>query len=334
MRQEPERIRAESAIPPSRFPYPALMFLLSLAACTGTPPRAPEPESGAPSGPAAGRPGGYYQDDGPGDNPPGNLDAIQDAEPRVEPLHRYANNPYAVFGQQYLPMKAHAPFRQRGLASWYGKKFHGQRTASGERYDMYAMTAAHPTLPIPSYVRVTNVRTAKSVIVRINDRGPFHSGRVIDLSYTAAHKLGFVRSGSGMVDVEAILPQDVAAMAERKQNIGPARNEGPSEASSLTGAGAGRDVAVSASAADAAPAAVDNTGVYLQLGAFSSRPGAESLRTRIRTELTWLQQAAQVMQKDGLFRLHLGPYRSRAEAAGIAARIREALQLNPVVVSN
>ena len=150
--------------------------------------------------------GGYYKDDGPGANPPSSLDRVTDAKPRVEPLHRAANRPYEVFGKKYVPLASVRPFHQRGVASWYGKRFHGQKTASGETYDMYAMTAAHPTLPIPSYARVTNLANGRSVVVRINDRGPFHSGRVIDLSYAAAHRLGLLGSGSGEVEIEAIVP--------------------------------------------------------------------------------------------------------------------------------
>jgi len=152
------------------------------------------------------RPGGYYKDDGPGGKPPVNLDKIADAKPRVETLHRGANAPYTVFGKKYVPYRSLKPYRQRGIASWYGRKFHGQRTASGERYDMYAMSAAHTILPIPSYARVTNLANGKSVVVRINDRGPFHSDRLIDLSYAAAHKLGYVNSGHARVEVEAVLP--------------------------------------------------------------------------------------------------------------------------------
>ena len=150
--------------------------------------------------------GGYYKDDGPGANPPSNLAAVPDAKPRSEPLHKYANRPYEVFGKKYVPLASVQPYQQRGLASWYGKRFHGQKTASGETYDMYAMTAAHPILPIPSYARVTHVKSGKQVIVRINDRGPFHSGRVIDLSYAAAHRLGLLGTGSGEVAIEAIVP--------------------------------------------------------------------------------------------------------------------------------
>jgi rare lipoprotein A len=150
--------------------------------------------------------GGYYKDDGPGSRAPGNLSSIPDARPRVEPLHKFANRPYEVFGKKYVPLASVRPFRQRGVASWYGKRFHGQKTASGEIYDMYAMSAAHPILPIPSYVRVTSVKNGAQVIVRINDRGPFHGGRVIDLSYAAASRLGLVGAGSGEVEIQSIVP--------------------------------------------------------------------------------------------------------------------------------
>lgn len=150
--------------------------------------------------------GGYYKDDGPHARPSVNLDRVADAVPRAEPLHKSANRPYKALGKEYVPMTSLQAFRQRGVASWYGKRYHGQKTSSGEVYDMYAMSAAHPTLPIPSYVRVTNVANGKSVVVRVNDRGPFLQGRVIDLSYVAAHKLGYIQAGQAQVEVESIIP--------------------------------------------------------------------------------------------------------------------------------
>lgn len=150
--------------------------------------------------------GGYYLDDGPEANPPSKLDSIPDAVPRDEPLHRFANRTYVVLGNTYTPQTERRAYSQEGLASWYGRRFHGKKTSSGEPYDMYAMTAAHPTLPIPSYARVTSLVNGRSVVVRINDRGPFHSNRLIDLSYTAAHKLGYLGKGSARVRVESIDP--------------------------------------------------------------------------------------------------------------------------------
>ena len=158
--------------------------------------------------------------DGPGADPPPNLERVPDAVPRSESLHRYANRPYTVFGQQYVPTPGVRTYRERGMASWYGKKFHGQPTSSGERYDMYAMTGAHPTLPIPSYVRVTNLRNGRIVVVRINDRGPFSNKRLIDLSYTAAYKLGYIASGTAEVEVELIVAGSSPAFGPGRSVMG------------------------------------------------------------------------------------------------------------------
>ncbi len=181
----------------------AIAFGLLLSGC-GTFSRHEEPAPASPQ-PGPGK-GAYYKDDGPGANPPQDLAAVPDAVPRAEPLHRFANRPYQVFGKDYVPLTRVAPFKQTGMASWYGRRYHGNATSSGEKYDMYAMTAAHPTLPIPSYARVTSLATGRSVVVRVNDRGPFHAERIIDLSYTAAWKLGYAQAGSARVEVEAVLP--------------------------------------------------------------------------------------------------------------------------------
>jgi rare lipoprotein A len=264
-----------------------LTLSLFLAACSTTPPYE-EPRQQAPAKPSPEvekRGGGYYKDDGPGDQPPPNLADIPDAEPKAEPLHRYANRPYRVFGTEYVPLAQRQPFRQRGVASWYGRRFHGQKTASGEPYDMYAMSAAHPTLPIPSYARVTNLSNGRSVVVRVNDRGPFHASRIIDLSYAAAYRLGYIQAGSAQVEVEAVLP-------------------GPQQ----TG------------------------GVYVQIGAFSSRENAESLQGRVTRELAWLQETAEVLLSEKLWRLHVGPYRSTEAARSVAERIAGELDLKPLLV--
>lgn len=163
--------------------------LIFVAGCSSTPEK---------------RPGGYYKDDGPGDS--AKLASIPDAVPRAEPLHRWANRPYEAMGRKYVPLTRVGVYTQRGTASWYGKRFHGKPTSSGEPYDMYKMSAAHPILPIPSYVRVTNVANRRSVVVRVNDRGPFHAGRAIDLSYAAASKLGYLTQGSAEVQIEQIVP--------------------------------------------------------------------------------------------------------------------------------
>jgi len=155
--------------------------------------------------------GGYYKDDGPMARTPKNVHHTPDAVPRIEPFARANMRPYKVLGHSFVPITDSRPFSQTGVASWYGKKFHGKQTANGERYDMYAMTAAHPTLPLPSYARVTRIDNNKSIIVRINDRGPFHSQRIIDLSYAAASKLDMIGPGKATVHVEAITHDDIRA---------------------------------------------------------------------------------------------------------------------------
>ncbi len=327
-----------------------LALALAIGGCSSAPRRvergaavaaqAPAPSASAPRG---GRGGGYYQDDGPGDNPPANLDRIEDAEPRLEPLHRFANNPYAVFGQQYVPYRALTPYRQRGIGSWYGRKFHGQRTSGGETYDMYAMTAAHATLPIPSYARVTNLANGRSVIVRVNDRGPFHSGRLIDLSYAAAFKLGYAEAGSASVEVESITSEDIPVIAALRRQAAQATAAPPPEtlqqlaetkpAGAVIPASANQLQFDPASRAPPIPLDAEAGGIYLQLGAFSGRDNAENFRTRVYQQLAWLNDAIQIFSRDGMFRLHLGPYRSRSDANVIAEKIRAELDFKPLVVS-
>lgn len=197
---------------------PAALILVLLAACGTAPvqgPSASRPVARSGStpapvpAPAGKRGGGYYLDDGPGDNTPADLDAIPDAVPRVEPIRAANTRPYEVMGQSFRPLDVHKPFTQSGIGSWYGRKFHGANTASGEPYDMYGMTAAHPTLPIPSYARVTNLENDRQVVVRVNDRGPFLHSRIIDLSYTAAYKLGYVNKGSARLRVDLITPEEI-----------------------------------------------------------------------------------------------------------------------------
>ena len=301
-----------------------LLFVVLAAGC-GTVSRAPVsggPEGGPraePSRPAAGaepRRGGYYKDDGPGANAPPNLEQTPDAVPRAEPLHRFANRPYEVFGRTYTPIATSRGFRERGIASWYGRRYHGQKTSSGEVYDMYSMSAAHPTLPIPSYVRVTSVSNGRSVVVRVNDRGPFHSDRVIDLSYTAALKLGYVNAGSTLVEIEGVQPGDVAPAPA----AAPAQPQAARPASAPAGP---------AAASEPAPA----RGTFLQLGAFAARDNAEAFRARVYRELAWLNDPIHVVPGNGLFRLQLGPYADAEAARAVAERIRGELNFSPVVVS-
>jgi rare lipoprotein A len=284
-----------------------VLGLIALSACSSLP---PHPETSVPQR----KPGGYYLDDGPGANAPTNLDQIPNPEPRLEPIKASTSRPYTVFGRTYTPMARLGPYRERGTASWYGKRYHGQATASGETYDMYAMTAAHPTLPIPSFARVTNLRTGKSVVVRINDRGPFHGDRVIDLSYTAAYKLGMTGSGSDLVEVQSIVPDEAPTTGIAAQFQGPAEATSRERPAELT---VGQEPA----------------GVYVQLGAFTLRPNAESFLTRMRVEMSWLGSAIGMYARDGLYRVHAGPYADRIQADEVARRIEQSMDLQPVLIT-
>jgi rare lipoprotein A len=292
--------------------FALVLLTLLLAACGTTSQR----KAGMAGAPTTG--GGYLAGDGPGAGVPADLDAIPDAVPRNEPLHRYANRPYTALGKTYTPRTSAGNFRQRGMASWYGKKFHGQRTSSGEVYDMYAMTAAHPTLPLPSYARVTNVANGKSVIVRVNDRGPFLHERVIDLSYTAAHKLGIISGGSGEVEVESLPPPaNISVINPNMVQSRPLEN--------------GAVVAVAPVASPVSTIERGDTGVYLQLGAFESRENAETFLQKMRGELGGTGKQFKISSKDGLTRVHIGPYGSESEARSSAENLEGRLGFKPMV---
>lgn len=205
------------------------------------------------------------------------LDAIPDAVPRVEPRSRYGNPPYyEVSGRRYYVRASSEGYVERGIASWYGTKFHGRRTSSGEPYDMYIMTAAHATLPIPSYVQVTNLRNGRRVVVKVNDRGPFHENRLIDLSYVAALKLGIVAEGTGLVEVRA-LKGDQASVAQASASTAASRRESPN--------------------------------IYLQAGAFADRANAERLTQRIAAAAPRRKVEVREANSEGraLYRVCLGP---------------------------
>ena len=306
-------------------------------ALPSAPPRSPTASSTAPApkpAPVVQRRGGaYYQDDGPGDNAPPNLEQTPDAVPRDEPVLRSATNrTYVVFGKTYHPHTDNRPFVQRGIGSWYGRKFHGQKTSSGEPYDMYAMTAAHPTLPIPSYVRVTNPANGKSVVVRVNDRGPFHSERIIDLSYTAALKLDYINQGSALVDVVRVTagdrppvvaqgPVPAAPVPTASAPAAPAQKPAPTNAS---GDAAAEKPAWSDSPATTPLAtSTQPDGTYLQIGAFGARDNAESFRARVQRELAWLTESIYVVPGPTVNRVQIGPYKNRDEAGKIAEKIRD-----------
>jgi rare lipoprotein A len=279
------------------------------------------------------RGGGYYLDDGPGDNPPANLDQIPDAVPRLEPLVPGTARPYTAMGRAYTPMTQFAPYRARGMATWYGRRYHGQRTASGEIYDMYAMTGAHPVLPIPSYARVTNLDNGRSVVVRINDRGPFLDGRLIDLSYAAAYKLDIVRNGSSRVEVEAILPgstpEPPAAITAEAAPPAAAAAMPPAAVTAVPSAAVG---AVQAKPLPE-PSASQSDGFYVQLGAFSVRDNAERFLERMRISLAAFDVNLSIVSSGSLHRVHAGPYVNRDGALAVAEQITQSLGTAPVLVA-
>jgi len=226
-----------------------------------------------------------------------NLNLVPSEVPQQEPLIPDANRSYSVSGQTFTPVSNAASYRKTGQASWYGKGFHGRKTSSGERYDMYAMTAAHPTLPIPSYARVTNLRNGKSVIVRINDRGPFHRSRVIDLSLAAATKLDFVKAGSTKVEIERVWP-----VAEGRA----VTTRSPSEAKAKAG-----------------------DPVYLQLGAHGKLASAEAQQQNLLKKLPAEQDAKlAIVNKEGVYRVRLGPFEN-GQAARHAANT---IGVDPVIL--
>ncbi len=261
----------------------------------------------APSSRPATKPGGYYLDDGPGANPPANFDSAAEPVPKIEPLNRHTGRPYAVFGRTYTPYTQLTPYKMRGLASWYGKRYHGQKTSSGEVYDMYGLSAAHTLLPLPSYARVTNVSNGRSVVVRVNDRGPFHQDRLIDLSYAAAHRLDLIGHGSGMVEVEAIIP-----------GTGNARTE-------VTAAPVPAPVP--------SPLATESGGIFVQLGAFSAAQNADAFLRKLRIDLAWLADSMQVYRVDGSYKVHAGPYKTRDDAELAAERVRKELGFKAFVLN-
>jgi rare lipoprotein A len=247
----------------------------------------------------------FEERDGP---PSGYRDVSQvpDAVPRVEPLSRGGNpTSYVVFGRRYYPMRDSRGFVQRGIASWYGTKFHGRNTSNGEVYDMYAMTAAHKRLPLPSFVEVTNLENGRRVVVRVNDRGPFHENRIIDLSYAAAARIGMLGKGTALVEVRAIDPAAPVRVAASPPPTPPAPRPSVDQAPRL----------------------------YLQAGAFQDRANAERLRQRLEDGLARpvRVQAAQVTERS-VYRVQVGPLASVDIADQVTARMHQLGIAEPLVV--
>lgn len=235
--------------------------------------------------------------------------AIADAIPQVEPRSRYGNmRSYVVRGKRYHVMESGQGYQEQGVASWYGTKFHGRRTSSGEPYDMYAMTAAHKSLPLPTYVRVRNLRNGRSIVVKVNDRGPFHDNRIIDLSYAAATKLGILGTGTGLVEVTALDPRQATA----GKPTAAARPVEPAAAPSL-------------------PA--KSPDLFIQVGAFSNRFNADRLQQRLQQEL---EPPVRIQQSQhaglALFRVRVGPLSDVAQSDAVTRRLAQLGVDNPHIV--
>jgi rare lipoprotein A len=232
---------------------------------------------------------------------------IPNAVPKIEPLSRGGNKPfYSVFGKRYYVLSSSSNYEQRGTASWYGKKFHSRFTSNGEKYDMLGMTAAHKTLPLPTYVEVTNLANGRKVIVKVNDRGPFESNRLIDLSYVAAKKLGMLGHGTANVDVKAIDPRDLSIqrpqwLAKNTTTVSTAIHRNPYT----------RIVKTKIS---------HTSHLYLQVGAFHSRVNAEKLRKQL---IALLSSPVKIHSSNNLFRVQVGPFKDSLTADRANKRLQK-----------
>ena len=331
---------------PRCLPLSLLAVALLVAGCTSAPRPAATPST---------------ERDGALPDPPRDLEQTPDAVPEVEPIRQGGpNKPYTIDGRSYVPETRDVPLQQRGLASWYGRKFHGKPTSIGEPYDMYAMTAAHPTMPLPSYARVRNPANGREIIVRVNDRGPFVPGRIIDLSYTAALRLGLLR-GVAPVVVERITYDDIRTGAWRKDGERVARatpadtatvalapgaaseaaptttSPAPSSASEPAPAGDAASVAAAPPRVPQPAAPVRAIGTRRRASGCSSAPFASAAAPKAsssvsRGDLAWIAPLLTLFTDSALHRLQAGPYATRDEATSVAERLREALKLVPVIV--
>jgi rare lipoprotein A len=300
-----------------RFCVPLL--LLFLAACTSAPKKVTPPQDSAPSLPAGNvetpgakqaaeshnakvcrqvmqhdesnyTAGGLYAPGVADAHPDGELDIslLQQPEPRDDPKSKYGNkSPYTVLKKKYFVLESSDGYKERGIASWYGTKFHGRKTSSQEIYDMCQFSAAHKTLPIPSYVRVTRLDTGQSVVVRVNDRGPFHDGRIIDLSFAAASTLGITKTGTAKVEVVALSAGEAPPLPARPEPAG------------------------------------DDAKRYLQVASFSAEDNAKALKQRLQdADINDVFIQKQRLDGNPLWRVRIGPL-GELEMAGIQQKLQE-----------
>lgn len=279
-------------------------LLVFLAACSSTPQKPTAGGSAGSARPAVDGAPDYLMD----------VSSIPDAIPVVH-QGPYKASPYRVLGKNYTPMQDGRRYREVGEASWYGTKFHGQKTANGELYDLYGMTAAHKTLPLPTYVQVTNLENDRKVVVRVNDRGPFYSSRIIDLSYAAAKKLGFADKGVARVLVEGIDP------VVWHQQRDPAYL-----------------VTSAAARPEPAPATQQSSTAgewFLQVGAFSTAEAAEQLRSRLQEQISSPVFVSNTEHNARtLHRVRIGPLGSQDQARQLVDFLRQANMGTPTLISS
>ena len=291
-----------------------ILVIALLNACSHTPEQTSSSASSAAQ--AAGK-GKRYAGKDKDWGPDGEIDMshVPDATPRYEARTIAGNkNPYTVLGKTYELIADERAYKERGKASWYGYKFNGEQTSNGDLYDMFSMTAAHKTLPIPSYVRVTNLANGKTVIVRVNDRGPFHDDRIIDLSYAAAQRLGITQVGTGDVEVEVVVPEDDPRppLLAKKKPL-PANNSG---IVSKQAAGAATEVV------STTKSATPLSGAYLQIAAFGVEASAKQFATSVGAKLAYPVGISTVNAPQKLYRVRVGPF----DSAEKMQQAREQLQ--------
>jgi rare lipoprotein A len=323
------------SLPVANFPAPTSP---SSTVAGGTNPNSADEQIGDNSK----KPGGYYLDDGPEANPPPNLDSIPDATPKKEPLLARSNVPYKALGQTYIPMTTSQDYKVRGLASWYGKRFHGKKTSSGEIYDMYGMSAAHPTLPLPSYAKVTNLANGRTVIVRINDRGPFKSTRIIDLSYAAAYKLRLLSKGSGLVEVETIhtdnivtnaTPSPATEVIALTAETSPLDDQVQSPPRPLPITSEPKPLPNAQQAPEHINSPSSAAKYFIQAGVFKNEDNAEALKGKIQGIQIDKKVGIYRVYNDGLHRILLGPYDSKQAAEVTAIDIRKQLNTSTIIIN-
>jgi len=241
-------------------------------------------------------------------NPP-DMSGVPDAVPKYEKTRPQNQKSYVVLGKRYYPMSSNIGYQEKGVASWYGKKFHGRQTATGERYDMYQMTAAHKTLPLPSYAEVTNLVNGRKIVVRVNDRGPFHGGRIIDLSYAAATKLGIIGRGTGQVKVRAINATDYTISKSPTSATSTAVKVG-----TLNQVNDAESISVGQG---------NRAGVYLQVGTFSSIGRAEALKDKLTDHIVEAVFVMPIHRPQGaLYRVRVGPLSNVEASEAMAVKLK------------